>query len=407
MKGPRLAGWVASGRSLLVDLAREGRWRILLTVAFGWFLGLGTRLTAPALVPYIRADLGVDLATAGLLLSTLWLAYGLLQFPGGLLGDRVGERNVLAGSTALTIAALAVGAVAWSLAALVVAFVLLGIATGSYATTRFTSLTDVYPERAATATGICSAAGNVGTVLLPAGAGLLAAAASWRVGFAAAVPLFAVAALGIWVAVPARTSGRDSAVDELSGATVRRLADGVSGRRTLVFTVAMFLMSFVYQGFTSFYPTYLVAVKGLPESAAALLYSVFFAAGIVVQPVGGAAADAVGDRLTMVAFGALSAVALGALLTASGFWPLVVVSVALSVQLAFWPVAQAAVIDSLPTAMQGTGFGFLRTVYLLFAATAPLVVGAMGDWGRFDEAFLLLAGCSLGAAAVGLLLDGD
>ena len=404
MTDSRRARTTGSVRRLVADLRSEGRGRILLSVAFGWFLGLGTRLTAPALMPYIRADLGIDLSTAGLLLSVLWVTYGLLQLPGGLLGDRVGERAVLTASMALTVVAVAASAVSWSVGTLVVAFVLLGSATGAYATTRFTSLTDVYPDRAATATGICSAAGNVGTVLLPAGAGVLAAVATWRTGFAAATPLFVVATLGLWATVPARTSGSGSAVDDLSVSTLWRLREGITGRRTLVFTAAMFLMSFVYQGFTSFYPTYLVAVKGLSEQTAALLYSVFFASGVLVQPLGGAAADAVGDRRTMMGFSAAGAAALAVLVFVGGLPSLVVVSVLLSVQLAFWPVAQAAVIDSLPAEMQGTGFGFLRTAYLLLAATAPFVVGTMGDGGRFDEAFLLLAACALCTAASGLFL---
>jgi MFS family permease len=407
VKSSRLSGSVDSTWTLVAELTRGGRGWILLSVAFGWFLGLGARLTAPALMPYIRADLGMDLSTAGLVLSVLWLMYGLLQLPGGLLGDRIGERNILTASAAITIAGLAAGAFASSVPTLFVAFVLLGVATGAYATTRFTSLTDVFPERAATATGVCSAAGNFGTVLLPAGAGVLAAAATWRAGFAAAIPLFAVATVGLWYTVPARTSGQESAVDELTRETLSHLLDGVVSRRTLVFTASMFLMSFVYQGFTSFYPTYLVAVKGLSESTAALLYSVFFASGILAQPLGGAAADAVGDRGTLVAFSAVGGLTLALLLSVDGFWGLVVLSVLLSAQLAFWPIAQAGIIESLPSEMQGTGFGLLRTVYLLLAATSSLVVGSMADRGLFDGAFLLLAGCALAAAAVGLLLDGD
>lgn len=404
---PNAAGAVASVRTALAELNRDGRGWILLVIAFGWFLGLGLRLAAPALMPYVRADFGIDLSTTGVLLSTLWITYALLQFPSGVLGDRIGERNVLVASSALAIAALAASAIAWSVSALFAAFVLLGSATGIYATTRFTALADIYPDRAATAIGLSSAAGNVGTVLLPAAAGLLAAAANWRIGFAAAVPFFAVAAIGLWFTVPARTSGQGSAVDELSIATVGQLASGITSRRALVFTAAMFLMSFVYQGFTSFYPTYLVSIKGLPESTAAFVYSAFFAAGILVQPLGGAAADSIGDRLTMIGFTVAAAVALMLLPTVSGFWSLVVVSVALSAQLGFWPIAQAAVIDALPTEMQGTGFGFLRTTYLLLAATSPTVVGALGDRELFDEAFLLLAGCALATALLGLLLWND
>lgn len=398
---------LVSTRRTVAGLARDGRLGILTTIALGWFLGLGIRLAAPALIPYIRTEFGMGLSTAGLLLSTLWVAYALLQLPGGTLADRIGERAVLVGSCVLATLALVASALAWSPLALFGGFVLLGAATGTYATTRFTALTDLFPERAATAIGLSSAAGNAGTVLLPAGAGLLAAAASWRMGFAGVIPLFGLAAVGLWITVPPYTATSESAVDELSVATLRRLAAGLATRRVLALTVAMFLMSFVYQGFTSFYPTYLVARKGLSEGTAAILYSTFFAAGILAQPLGGAVADAVGDRLTLVAYATTGAVALFLVQTVSGFWPLAAVSVLMSGQLAFWPVAQAGAIDALPADMAGTGFGLLRTVYLLFAATAPAVVGALGDRGAFDEAFLLLSGFALVGALAGLVLWPD
>jgi MFS family permease len=393
---------LAAGRRVYASLVRDGRGPVLLAVSFGWFLGLGIRLAAPALVPHVRAEFGIDLATAGLLLSTLWVTYALLQLPGGALGDRIGERAVLAASSALATVGLAACALAASPAGLFAGFVALGAATGAYATTRFTSITDLYPERTATALGVCSAAGNVGTVVVPAAAGAVAVAAGWRLGFAGVAPLFALAAVGLWIAVPARTSGATSALDELSRATLARLVAGVLTPRTLVLTATMLLMSVVYQGFTSFYPTYLATTKGLSRGTAAVVYGAFFAAGIVVQPVAGAVADRVGDEPAAAGAALAAAGALGALVTVDGLGPLVAVSLALAAQLGFWPVAQSAVIGSLPTEMQGTGFGFLRTVYLLVAAAAPTAVGGLADRGRFDEAFLLLGGCALVAAGLAL-----
>jgi len=101
------------------------------------------------------------------------------------------------------------------------------VATGLYATTRFTVLADVYPDRAATAIGISPSAGNVGTVLLPVALGGAAAALGWRAGFGAAIPLFAAAAVGLWLAVPGRTSAAGSDGD--GGTAGRRPTRG--GRR--------------------------------------------------------------------------------------------------------------------------------------------------------------------------------
>jgi len=46
---------------------------------------------------------------------------------------------------------------------------------------------------------------------------------------------------------------------------------------------------------------------------------------------------------------------------------------------------------SLTDEIQNTGFGTLRTSYLLVGAMSPVVFGAIADRGFFDEAFFLLA----------------
>src|SRR5262249_40370124 len=46
--------------------------------------------------PFIKEDLGLDDQQIGLLASAWLVAYGIFQVPGGLLGDRLGARNLLA-----------------------------------------------------------------------------------------------------------------------------------------------------------------------------------------------------------------------------------------------------------------------------------------------------------------------
>jgi len=181
----------------------------------------------------------------------------------------------------------------------------------------------------------------------------------------------------------------------------------VTEPRVLALSAAMFLMSFVYQGFTGFYPTYLTGVEGLPGSTATLLYSAFFAAGIVIQPVGGAVADAVGERTTVVALTGITAAGLAAAPALSGVRALAAVSVLLGAQLGFWPIALAATTAALPDDIQATGFGLIRSAYLALAAAAPTVVGSLTERGGFGTAFLLLAGCAVLAGLFRLSLSGS
>src|SRR6056297_251324 len=170
-------------RAVVADLWGDGRGWILVVIAVGWALAIGIRLVFPALLPAVRRSFGMSLSTAGLLITVLWGAYASMQFPGGILADRYGERVVLVVAIALG----GLGVVAVTAATTTVAFfagaVGVGVGVGLYGTTRLTVLSDVFTERTGTAIGIAQATGNVGTMGLPPIAAAIAAAVGWRLGF--------------------------------------------------------------------------------------------------------------------------------------------------------------------------------------------------------------------------------
>jgi hypothetical protein len=55
----------------------------------------------------------------------------------------------------------------------------------------------------------------------------------------------------------------------------------------------------------------------------------------------------------------------------------------------------------MPASIQASGFGLIRTLYLVFAAATPAGIGLLADAGLFDEAFVGLAGAALVSLAVG------
>lgn len=390
---------VRSRLSALCDeLWRDGRGRIFLAVTVGWFFAIGGRVVFPALIPKVRVALDVSLTTAGVVLTLLWVAYALTQFPGGLLGDRIGDRAILVTSMAITGVGLAVAAVAPGLVAFVAAAVLFGVGSGLFSTTRMTVISDVYPRVASTAMGLNQAAGNVGTTVLPVLAGVVAATAfGWRSGFTIlVVPVFLTVG-ALWLTVPRRTH----ATPPKEALSVRAVLAGVRRPTPLRLAGMMFTMSAVYQGFTSFYPTYLVSEKALPEATGAALFGLFFATGVVVQPLAGMSADAFGPKRTLTACTLASAAGLLALPVVDGVGGLGLVTVLLGVHLGFWPVVNSFTISAMPESVQASGFGLIRTGYLVFAAAAPAGIGLLADAGLFDEAFVLLAGAAVCSLALG------
>ncbi|ADD05553.2 major facilitator superfamily transport protein [Natrialba magadii ATCC 43099] len=384
---------LSSARTFLTG--RRGK--ILAAVAAGWFLSIGVRLAYPVLLPYLQEAYGLDLTTAGFLLTVLWLAYALGQLPGGILADRLGEGNVLVTSTVISAVTLGLVAVASSAPVVFVATACFGFGTALYGVARFTILSAVFPNNDGTAIGVTMAAGEVGNAVLPLVAGAIAATLAWQFGFGLAVPVFGLAALFLWLVVPNRTSSESSAVDSMSLETVRYVAVQLRRRAIIVVTAIQILTYCIWQAFTGFYPTYLIEIKAFSPTVATGLFSAFFALGIVVQPVTGNLYDRFGIRRSLPAVLGVIAFALAALPFLEGFWPIVGGTILLSSILGYGTMTLTYMTAAFPADMKGTGLGFLRTFYMTIGAASPVLFGALADRGFFNEGYILLAVLAVGA----------
>ncbi|UPV76746.1 MFS transporter (plasmid) [Halorussus limi] len=388
-----------------VDTLRgDGRGRILTVVAVGWLLVLGTRVVLPALLPQVKTAFGIDNATAGLLVSVMWAAYAVTQFPAGMMVDRIGERTTLAASAVVTAAGAAALTFAPSFAVFVLGSVLFGLGSGLYAPPRVTVLSRIYPDRDGTALGVTFAVGNLGAAALPLVAGALAVWVHWRLGFGFVVIPLALVAVGLWLYVPPRPSGQARAAERFTRRTAVRLLRGVTDRDVALAWVAMTLILFAYQGITAFLPTYLIDVKGLNQGTASALYGLFYASGAASQWVAGNAADRYGERTVLAAVAGFGVFTLAALPFVGGTAALAVLSALLGTRLGIGPVGNGFVAALLPEEIQGAGYGLFRTFYLAVGASGSLFVGVLAEWGWFDEAFLALAGVTAVASVLYLFL---
>ncbi len=416
-----MSAHIAQVGDRLSTLREDPRTPILAVVAGGWFLSLGVRLVYPAVIPHLRTAYGISLSTAGLLLTALWLAYALGQLPGGILADRFGERTLLVTSTFVSGATLGLVVVAGVIEVLFAATVLFGLSTALYGVARFTILSTVYPDNDGTAIGVTMAAGDLGNALLPPFAGFLAVTFAWQFGFAFAVPLFFLAGIGLFVALPRRT---DSEADDESDAREPSKADGraalaraaetardvghaLRSRPVVVVTAIQTLGYCAWQAFTGFYPTYLIDVKGFAPTTATLLFGGFFAMGVAVKPIAGRAYDAYGSRVTLPTILVVASVGLAALPFVASLPGVLLVTLLLSSLLGYSTVTLTHLTASLPPSVRGSGLGTLRTGYMVVGAGSPVVAGTLADADLFDEVFLILAGLVLVGACLTLLLPRD
>ena len=71
------------------------RWRIFLIVALGSFVSYVLRSNLSIAAPTMIADLALSEIQWGYVMAAFPLGYALLQFPGGMMGDRFGPRRAL------------------------------------------------------------------------------------------------------------------------------------------------------------------------------------------------------------------------------------------------------------------------------------------------------------------------
>lgn len=387
----RLARFAAAATETMREFRSAGRPGILFAVSLGWMLSIGVRFVYPALIPFVRSEFSIGLTTTGFLLSLLWAAYALGHIPGGVLGDRIGEGSILVVSTVLSAGTVLLVASSRSVLALFLGTIAFGLATALYGPNRLTLLTDVYGSWANSAIGLVMAAGSVGNAAFPVLAAAIASYATWRMGFGVFVPAFLGVAIAIWLLVPGRTSTAESSVDGLSVATLKRIASGITTGQIPVVVSIQLTLSFVIQGFASFYPAYLTANKGYGPGAAATVFGVFFAVGAVVQVLSGVVTRRLGARRTLQAFVAASVLALWLLPFAYGDVSVIALTLLLSSLNGSIVVTQTYIAEVLPADMQGTGLGVLKAGWMVLGATSPLFIGAAADAGYFNESLFILA----------------
>jgi MFS family permease len=83
----------------------NGRWGLLIlaAVSLTYFTENFLRSAPSALTPILMDDLGLTYAMAGLLISSYFFVYAMMQLPVGILSDRLGPRRTIIGFTVFTV----------------------------------------------------------------------------------------------------------------------------------------------------------------------------------------------------------------------------------------------------------------------------------------------------------------
>ncbi|MFB6179195.1 MAG: MFS transporter [Halorientalis sp.] len=406
------AGWLAGH---VAPLRGEGRGWVLLTVAGGWFATLGLRYVIPGLLPRIKDTFGISNAAAGVAVTVIWLTYAGMQLPAGALIGRIGERILLTVSLLVAGASLLLFGILPTYALFLVTATLFGLATGLFGPPRGTVLSNTFRANDGAAFGATLAAGSIGAAVLPFVAttassrldGSFGSLAGWQLALAGFAPLFLALAVGIWWAVPGRndraadqptdTSGCDNPAPD--GGRTATVLGAATQRPVVVAALGGAIMLFTFQGLSAFYTTYLVEQKGISTATAGALFALLFVAGAICQSAAGRAADQYGHSRVLTGIAILGIPPLIALPLVDGRLALAALTIPLGLRLAMGPVLNAYVISVLPSAVEGTAWGLVRTCFFAVGSLGSVAVGAVADL-HFDAAIYGLAVLTVPAIAI-------
>ena len=363
---------------------------VLVCSTLAFFATVSARLVISPVVPAIVDSFSVTNSAVGLALTGMWGAYALTQFPSGVLGDRIGEREIIlmsVGGTAIVSTLLALSPSFLIFAVLVLA---LGVTAGLHYITATSLLTRQF-DQTGRAIGYHITGAPLAGLVAPALAGVVGSQFGWRpavfIGTVFAVPTFLLFASRVRPMEPRfpETPMRERV--ELG------LLREILSRGPILYTTALSVLgAFTWQATASFLPAFLVAAHGHSPMLAGILFSVYFFIHGALQPFMGSLSDRFSRDAVAATTMTVGIVGYGTLVVSTWFPATVVAIIAVGIAMTWGAPLQSRFIDVLRADEQGAGFGLVRTTYMLLGASGSVAVGTAADVFGWNPAFGMLAG---------------
>jgi len=284
--------------SAVLPVSNRARWTIVGLLFSASVINYFDRATIAFALPLISRDLALGPEAKGLLLSSFFWSYTLMQIPMGVLADRVNLRWLYAAAFALWSVAQGLIGLAGGLHALIAFRVLLGVGEAIYLPggSKIVSLL-FRPSERGLPSGLFDAGTRTGLVIEGVAVPWMLVHHGWRatftvVGFAALlwlIPWF------LWTPrdLRAPASTRAAYTRRAFGATTAAL---LTNRNLLGVCLGFFCFDYYWYFLVNWLPDYLVTARGLTILRAglyaALPYFVFGAS----EPLGGWIADRLVER---------------------------------------------------------------------------------------------------------------
>lgn len=386
------------------------QYTVLTILFFGWIVDYLDRMVMSVALPFIGADFHLSAAVLGVVLSSFFAGYALMQIPGGWLSDKFGSRRVMIVSIALWSVFTLLTGLAWSLGALLVIRLLFGIGEGSFPAASSKAISEHFPQsETARAESTMLSSNALGVAIAPLFAAPLIMAIGWRNTFMVIAVLGLVVAFLVYGYVrPSKNYG--AGVTGAPGENKIRMRDLMRTPTMWKLVIMWFGLDIVLWGFSSWLPSYLIKVRHMPLIHAGIMASLPFFAGTISMLLGGWLMDRVfvgREKYVAIVVELVGAFFLFMMFRTSNVVDATVYQILSAFFLYFgFAAIWSLPLKILPTEIMGSAAGMINFGGQVAGFISPMVMGFLisASGGSYQTAFWFLIIAAVVSAAAGLTL---
>ncbi|MCS1392000.1 MFS transporter [Lysinibacillus boronitolerans] len=388
--------------------AKNARYLVIAMLFLGWSLGNFDRFIINFAILDISKELQLTESLTGIVLSSFFAGYALMQIPGGWLADRFGYRKVLISTILVWSIFTVLTGAAWSFLSIIVIRFLFGVGEGSYFPAASKGIANWFPvDERSKAMSIMLTSGSIMGVVAPIVGTYLMLALGWRDIFYIVGAIGIVVALSFFFLVKEKNA---PATEQVKAKTSKApLREVLKTPMIWKLFIAYFSIYAVNWGLTSWMPTYLSKVKGLELTAVGIYSAIPPFIGIFAMLCSGYVLDKMPqgrDKLIAGIFAIIAGIGLLFMANAPSMLIFTICQSVVTVMLSFNIILITSVpLKILPEAVVGTANGFINTGAQFAGVLTPMLIGFLVEafGGSYSAAFTMLIGFTI-VCAVSLFL---
>lgn len=381
------------------DKAKRSRWWVIFLLFCGTCINMIDRGSLGVAAPYIMKDLNLDPALMGVVLSSFFWSYLIMQIPSGAIADKFGGKTTLGWAAFIWSFLSGLTGLTMNYFQLILCRIGVGVGEAAIQPTNVKVVKDNFPsQERGTAVGIFNSGMRLGLAIVPILMAFLIHTFNWRWAF-----FVTGGGSLLWVALWYFTY-RDPVVDKTQTGSGEKIPwlKLLRHRTVIGIVLCKFFQDYLYYMFVTWLPAYLVMDRGFTIMKMGWYASLPWVFTFLALPMVGLLSDVLIRRGMSVTKSRKGIIIIGQFIAASIIFAvytdnaLIAVSVftvALVTESSASTLLWAVCADIAPPNASGAVAGIMNSAGALAGTIAPIVTGILLKMtGNFQQAFVIASG---------------